>query len=137
MGGRAPAGSRRPVRRSPLRSVRAGRGGRDRGAVSVEAALALCGLAVFLALAVGTIVTVTGSIRCVDAARELARLAARGEPERGRAVAAELAPSGARLELMREADVVVAVVSADVLRPIPLRIGGRAVAALEPGAEAT
>ncbi|WP_219414880.1 TadE family type IV pilus minor pilin [Pseudonocardia nigra] len=103
----------------------------------MEAALALCGLAVFLALAVGTIVTVTGSIRCVDAARELARLAARGEPERGRAVAAELAPSGARLELMREADVVVAVVSADVLRPIPLRIGGRAVAALEPGAEAT
>ncbi|OLT03209.1 hypothetical protein BJF90_26400 [Pseudonocardia sp. CNS-004] len=108
---------------------------RDRGAVTVEAALALCTLVVFLAVAVGAIAAAGGSIRCVDAARELARLAARGEVERGRAVAARLAPSGARLAVHTEGDgLVVAEVSADVLRPLPLRIGSRAVAALEPGA---
>jgi hypothetical protein len=109
---------------------------RDRGAVTVEAALALCTLAVFLAVAVGSIAAAAASIRCVDAARELARLAARGEPDRGRTVATQLAPSGARLALRTEHDLVVAEVSAEVLHPLPVRIGGRAVAALEPGAAA-
>jgi hypothetical protein len=107
---------------------------RDRGAVTVEAALALCSLAVFLAVAVGALSAAGGSIRCVDAARELARLAARGEAERGRAVATQLAPSGARLALRADGDLVVAEVTANVLHPLPLRIGSRAVAALEPGA---
>jgi hypothetical protein len=105
----------------------------DRGAVTVEAALALCSLAVFLAVAVGAIATVAGSVRCIDAARELARLAARGEPERGRVVAAELAPAGARIELVVRGDEVVAEVSAPAAPPLPMRVGGRAVAALEPG----
>jgi hypothetical protein len=100
----------------------------------VEAALALCSLAVFLVVAVGALAAVAGSVRCVDAARELARLAARGEPERGRAVAAELAPPGARLTLDVEGGLVTAEVSAELVRPLPVRIGGRAVAALEPGA---
>ena len=107
---------------------------RDRGAVTVEAALALCTLAVFLAMAVGAIAAAGASIRCVDAARELARLAARGEAERGRTVAAQLAPAGARLDLRADGDLVVAEVSAELLRPLPVRIGGHAVAALEPGA---
>jgi Flp pilus assembly protein TadG len=105
----------------------------DRGAVTVEAALALCSLAVFLALAVGAVGAMAGSIRCLDAARELARLAARGEPERGRAVAAALAPAGARLTLTTEGDLVVAEVSAEAMPLLPVRIGGRALAALEPG----
>lgn len=128
MGARAPAGRRRAtVPTAPVDD-------RDRGAVTVEAALALCSLAVFLAAAVGALAAAGGSIRCVDAARELARLAARGEAARGRAVATQLAPSGARLVLRADGDLVVAEVSADVLHPLPLRIGGRAVAALEPGA---
>jgi hypothetical protein len=106
----------------------------DRGTVTVEAALALCTLAVFLALAVGVIAAAAGSVRCVDAARELARLAARGEPERGRTVAGRLAPTGAALALRTEGDLVVAEVSVELLHPLPARIGGRAVAALEPGA---
>jgi hypothetical protein len=121
-------GARAPARR------RATTDDRDRGAVTVEAALALCSLAVFLAVAVGALAAAGGSIRCVDAARELARLAARGEAERGRAVATQLAPSGARLALRADGDLVVAEVSAEVLHPLPLRIGSRAVAALEPGA---
>jgi hypothetical protein len=106
----------------------------DAGAVTVEAALALCSLAVFLAVAVASVVAVAAAIRCIDAAREMARLAARGEADRGRAVAAELAPAGARLELVNRDDLVIAEVSHDLLRPLPLRVGGRAVAALEPGA---
>jgi hypothetical protein len=108
----------------------------DRGSVTVEAALALCSLAVFLAVAVGSVVAVAAAIRCIDAARELARLAARGEPDRGRAVAAALAPDGARLEVVHQDDLVVVEVSGELLHPLPLRVSGRAVAALEPGATA-
>jgi hypothetical protein len=133
MGARAPA-IRAPVRRRPATVPTTPADDRDRGAVTIEAALALCTLAVFLAVAVGAIAAAGGSIRCVDAARELARLAARGEAERGRAVAIQLAPSGARLALHAEGDLVVAEVSADVLHPLPMRIGSRAVAVLEPGA---
>jgi hypothetical protein len=106
----------------------------DRGAVTVEAAIALGSLAVFTVAAVGSVAAVASSIRCIDAARELARLTARGEPERGRAVAAELAPHGARLELVVRDDEVTAEVTAAPVDLIPLRVGGRAVAVLEPGA---
>ena len=106
----------------------------DRGAVTVEAALALCSLVLFLALAVGAISAVGASVRCTDAARELARLGARGEPDRGHLVAARLAPAGAVVSLNYEGDLVVAEVSAAVLKPLPLQVGGRAVAAVEPGA---
>ena len=91
MTGRAPAaGARRPP--GPPTAAGPDRA-RDRGAVTVEAALALCSLVVFLALAMGAIAAVTASVRCTDAARELARLAARGEPDRGREVAAAIAPT--------------------------------------------
>lgn len=119
-----------PVRHPPRAT---GIGDADRGAVTVEAALALVSLMLFLVVAVGSVAAVTASIRCIDAARELARLAARGEPERGRTVAADLAPSGARLDMVREDDTVVAEVSTELLHPLPVRISGRAVAALEPG----
>ena len=101
--------------------------------MTVEAALALAGLVVFLAVAIGAIAAVAASVRCVDAARELARLAARGEPERGRAVAAQLAPSGARIELVVRGDEVTVEVSVSPAAPLPLQVGGRAVAVLEPG----
>ncbi len=105
----------------------------DRGAVTVEAAIALGTLVAFLALALGALAAMAAQVRCVDAARELARLAARGEPERGRVVAAQLAPDGARLELVRTGDTVTSEVSAQLVAPLPLRIGGRAVAAVEGG----
>jgi hypothetical protein len=112
-----------PTRRSPL--------AQDTGAVTVEAALAMCALTVFLALALGALIAVAQTMRCADAARELARLAARGEPDRGRAVAARLAPSGARMELVPDGDTVTALVSARLVGPLPLTVDGRAVAALE------
>jgi hypothetical protein len=109
----------------------------DRGAVTVEAALAMCSLALFLALAIGAITAVAASVRCVDAARELARLAARGESDQGHAVAARLAPAGAALSLSQDGDLVVATVSASLLRPLPLNVEGHAVAAVEPGVSAS
>lgn len=134
MPGRVPARRQPPARRHPAGLAGCDTPGdqADRGAVTVEAALALCSLALFLALAIGAITAVGASVRCVDAARELARLAARGEPDRGHAVAAQLAPAGADVSLARDGDLVVADVSAALLRPLPLRVGGHAVAALEP-----
>ena len=109
------------ARRPPLRA--------DTGAV--EAALALCALTVFVALALGALMAVAQTMRCTDAARELARLVARGEPDRGRAIAARLAPSGARLELTQDNDTVMATVSAQLVGSLPMTVSGRAVAALE------
>jgi hypothetical protein len=103
----------------------------DTGAVTVEAALALCALTVFLALVLGTLTAVAQTMRCTDAARELARLAARGEPDRGRVVAARLAPSGARLDLGQDGDTVTATVSVPLVGSLPMTVSGRAVAALE------
>jgi hypothetical protein len=77
---------------------------------------------------------VSSSIRCGDAARELARLAARGEPDSGRAVAVELAPSGALVELSRAGDTIRVDVSARLLPPLPITVSGHAVAMAEPSA---
>src|SRR4051794_29453056 len=103
----------------------------DTGAVTVEAALAMCALTVFLALALGALIAVAQTMRCADAARELARLTARGEPDRGRAVAARLAPSGAVLEVTQVGDTVTATVSVRLVGSLAMSVSGRAVAALE------
>ena len=105
----------------------------DRGAVTVEAALALCTLTLVVAMAVGAITAAAVSVRCTDAARELVRLAARGEPDRGRAVAARLAPANARIELVVRGDEAIGEVTAAPLRLLPVHLTGRAVAVLEPG----
>ena len=118
------------VSRGGRRVTAAGRD--DRGAVTVEAALALGTLALVTALAIGAMAAVAASVRCGDAARELVRLAARGEPERGRAVAARLAPAGARIVLTVRGDEATAEVTAVAVRLLPVRVSGRAVAVLEP-----
>ena len=129
MGGRAPGCA---VRRAvPVAAARRPPLVADAGAVTVEAALALCALTVFLAVALGALIAVAQTMRCTDAARELARLAARGEPDRGRTVAARLAPSGARLDLVQDGDTVTATVSVALAGSLPMMVSGRAVAALE------
>ena len=98
----------------------------------MEAAIALGALALVTALAVGALAAVGAAVRCTDAARELARLAARGEPERGRAIATTLAPEGARIVLTVRGDEATADVTAAPVRLLPVRVSGRAVAVLEP-----
>ncbi|MFR9804888.1 TadE family type IV pilus minor pilin [Pseudonocardia sp. RS010] len=106
----------------------------ERGAVTVEAAIALGALTLVVLAALGAVATVAAAVRCTDAARELVRLAARGEADRGRAVAAALAPSGAAIELTVAGAEVRAVVRAAPVGPLPLRVSGHAVGAVEPGA---
>lgn len=106
----------------------------DDGAVTVEAAIALGGLVLVTVMAVGAVAAVATSIRCADAARELVRLTARGEPDRGREVAARLAPSGAVIELRITGDEAVAQVTAAPFALLPVRIGAGAVGVLEPAA---
>ncbi|MGQ0841581.1 TadE family type IV pilus minor pilin [Actinokineospora sp.] len=110
----------------------------DRGAVTVEAAIALCGLTLVLALAIGGLSAVVDQIRCVDAAREAARLVARGEPDRAHVVAGEIAPRGAEIRIRRTGDTVSVEVSAvpvgGLLPGVRLRADAHAVA--EPGAVA-
>ena len=105
----------------------------DRGAVTVEAALALCALTVFLTMAVGAVAAAGAAVRCTDAARELVRLAARGEADRGRTVAADLAPAGSAVQLDQTGDLLTGVVSARLVPPLPITVSGRSVGAVEPG----
>ncbi|WP_308259143.1 TadE family type IV pilus minor pilin [Pseudonocardia sp. H11422] len=105
--------------------------------MTVEAAIALAALAVVTVLAIGSVATVMSSVRCVDAARELARLAARGEADRGRSIATRLAPSTAAIDLTITGDEVTAVVTASPIGPLPVHVTGRAIAVLEPGVAGT
>jgi Flp pilus assembly protein TadG len=107
--------------------------------VTAETAVVLPVLLVVLA-AVVTLVTLVGAqVRCVDAAREAARAAARGESDAVvRRLAAAAAPAGARTEVAPGSTVTVTV-AADVAPfghlPIRLQVGARAVAAREPAAD--
>lgn len=109
--------------------------GGDRGTVTVEAALALCSLVLILALAIAAVSAAAGQLRCMDAARETARLVARGEPDRARRVGELIAPGGARIEIRVVGDEVWVEVSSDIVGPLPaLTVSARAVGVLEPGA---
>src|SRR5829696_4329599 len=83
-------------------------------------------------MAIGAVAAVAASLRCTDAARELARLAARGEADRGRAVAARLAPTGARIVLQIRGDEAVAEVTAPPVRLLPVHVRGKAVPCSNP-----
>lgn len=111
-----------------------GRAG-DRGAVTVEAALALCSLVAVLALALAGVSAVSAQLRCIDAAREAARLTARGEPEHGERIAQRLAPGGATVRVTVHGEEVVAEVSADPVGGLlpGVDVRAEAVALLEPG----
>ena len=109
---------------------------RDRGAVTAEAALALPSLAVVAAALVATGHVGVAQLRCVDAARAAARLAARGEsPSSVRARAEAVAPAGASV-VVRAGRQVAVRVTAPVTLPfgIALSVGSEAVAdAEDPG----
>lgn len=84
-----------------------------------------------LLLCTAGLTAVSMHVRCVDAAREAARLAARGDD--GSNAARAIAPEGASVHLRRDGAQVVATVSArSVLLP-GIIVAGRAVAAVEPG----
>ena len=106
----------------------------DRGTVTVEAALALCSLVVVLALVLGAVSAVAAQLRCVDAAREAARLTARGERDRAEELARRIAPRGAAVTVAIAGDEVTAGVSANpVAGLLPgIEVRAEAAAVLEP-----
>ena len=109
----------------------------DRGAVTVEAALALCSLVLVLTLVLAAVSAVAAQLRCVDAAREAARLTARGEHERAEQLARRIAPGGAVVTVTVRGDEVTARVSANpVAGLLPgLDVAAEAAAVMEPAAE--
>lgn len=106
----------------------------DRGVVTVEAAIALGAFVMFLGLALSGLSAAADQVRCVDAAREAARLVARGEPEQARVAAARIAPEGAEITINIEGEhieVDVHAVPADGLLP-GIRLHAEAFAIREP-----
>ncbi|WP_244523800.1 TadE family type IV pilus minor pilin [Blastococcus sp. DSM 46786] len=111
----------------------------EAGMVTAETAVVLPVLLLVLAGAVAAVTVVGAQLRCVDAAREGARAAARGEDA---AVVAEwagrAAPAGARTGLTGSGDEVRVTVAAEVrpLGPLPWRVTvvAEAVAWREPAA---
>jgi hypothetical protein len=104
--------------------------------VTVEAAFALFAFVVVLGLALAAIVASVDQIRCVDAAREAARLAARGDLDRGRTAAERIAPNGAQIAIHIDGEAVTVEVRAEPAGGLlpKLRLTGRAYALMEPGA---
>lgn len=108
--------------------------------VTAETAVVLPVLLLVLAGAVAAIVVVGAQLRCVDAAREGVRAAARGEsPAAVTEIVRRAAPDGAAVGVTRNGEEVRVTVAVDVapLGPVPLRVRvtAEAVARLEPGAE--
>jgi hypothetical protein len=65
-----------------------------------------------LVLCLAGLTAVSMQVRCIDAAREAARLAARGDERSAIAAARAVAPGGAGVELRRDGEFVVATVTA-------------------------
>jgi hypothetical protein len=97
---------------------------------TVEAAFALAALITVAVVCLAGVTAMLAGVRCTDAAREAARLAARGD-QAATAAAQAVAPSGARVEVRRDGGYVIATVTSRSAL-LPVAISGRAVAAVEP-----
>lgn len=101
--------------------------------MTVEAAIALAALVAAVVLCIGALLAASTQVRCVDAAREAARLAARGDTAQAVAAARTVAPPGAIVEVRGGGDRVTAVVTAGTPLLPGLRLRAEAVAVTEPG----
>lgn len=85
-----------------------------------------------LVLCLAGIAAVSMQVRCIDAAREAARLAARGDEGSAVSTARGIAPGGALVQLRRDGGFVVATVTARSNLLSTLGIGATGVSAVEP-----
>ncbi|MGV0633722.1 TadE family type IV pilus minor pilin [Mycolicibacillus trivialis] len=99
----------------------------------MEAALALVTLVAVLVVCLAALAAMAAQIRCVDAAREAARLAARGDERAAVAAAYRLAPAAAVVRLRREGRTVEATVTARADHLPGLAISATGIAVAEPG----
>jgi hypothetical protein len=87
---------------------------------------------VVLVLCLAGVTAVSMQVRCVDAAREAARLAARGDERSAVDAARRIAPPAARIQVQRDGDYLVATVVAHSKLLPTLDIAAKAVSAAEP-----
>lgn len=85
-----------------------------------------------LVLCLAGVTALSMQVRCVDAAREAARLAARGDERSALDAARRVAPVGARVQVRRDGDFLVATVVARSKLLPSLDIEAKAVSAAEP-----
>ncbi|MBY6436398.1 pilus biosynthesis protein TadE [Rhodococcus kroppenstedtii] len=101
--------------------------------MTVEAALTIAAIVAVVVLCVGALVTVTAHIRCVDAAREGARLSALGDPD-AVVAARRVAPRDAEVVVTRDGEWVT--VRVEAASPLPgVEVAAEAVAVVEPEAD--
>jgi Flp pilus assembly protein TadG len=110
----------------------------EAGMVTAETAVVLPVLLFVLAAAVAVVTLLGAQLRCVDAAREGARAAARGEPDATVSrIVDRLAPDGAVTRVVGHEDEVRVTVTVRVapVGPLPFAVplSGTAVAVREPG----
>jgi hypothetical protein len=85
-----------------------------------------------LVLCVAGVTAVSMQVRCIDAAREAARLVARGDDAGADTAARRVAPPDAQLQLRRDGDFVVARVSAHSMLLPGVAITAEALSLAEP-----
>lgn len=90
-------------------------------------------MVVVLGMCVAGLTAVSMQVRCVDAAREAARLAARGDEGSASAAARGIGPAGAVLQLRHDGEFVIATVTTKSPLLPGISIAAEAVAAVEPG----
>jgi hypothetical protein len=88
---------------------------------------------VVLILCMSGLTAMSMQVRCVDAAREAARLAARDDDDSASGAAKGIAPEGAVVQVRRDGEFVVATVSARSPLLPGITVTANAVAAAEPG----
>ncbi len=98
----------------------------------MEAAFGVATLVAVLMLCLAGITAVSMQVRCIDAAREAARLAARGDERSAIAAARGVAPGGAAVEIRRDGGFMVATVTAKSTLLEALHVAATGVAAVEP-----
>ena len=112
---------------------------KQRGSVTAETAIVLPVLVLMLVAAGWAVGLVVAQIRCLDAARDVARAVARGEPvDAARRLGARSAPPGSTVEVARTGEDVTVVVTGSVGTPVPgggrpVQVRGRATVQAEPG----
>jgi Flp pilus assembly protein TadG len=113
---------------------------RDNGMVTAELAMCLPVLALVLLVALAAVSVTAQRLRAQDAASEVARASARGDPGSGARLFKQTAPAGSKFSVATTGGMVTVIVHAS-LRPLGGWLGSysideRAVAEVEPDASA-
>jgi hypothetical protein len=87
---------------------------------------------VVLSVCVAGLTAISMQVRCIDAAREAARLAARGDDGDALQAHESIAPYGAKLDIRRDGGLVVATVTAHSILLPGITIRADTVSAIEP-----